>query len=120
LIYFISGHGDVTDAEFHEHYVPAIKKALAEGAEFVVGDFRGVDKTAQCFLKLARPEPKVTVFHMFERPRYHIGWPTVGGFKTDEDRDAAMTAGSHRDIAWLRNPEYDTGTRRNLERRNGR
>jgi hypothetical protein len=90
------------------------------------------------------------VYHMLERPRHSFGsgygsndpkagaagctaalpketwtgkrggWPLVGGFKDDEERDAAMTAASDDDIAWVRpsgSKRHGSGTRRNLERR---
>ena len=40
---FVSGHLDLTCAEFDAHYRPAIDKALAAGDSFVVGDARGAD-----------------------------------------------------------------------------
>lgn len=51
--YFISGHLDLTDAEFQEHYVPRIDAALAEESAFVVGDARGCDRMAQLYLREA-------------------------------------------------------------------
>jgi hypothetical protein len=35
---FVSGHLDVTAAEFDAHYVPLLTAAVARGAAFVVGD----------------------------------------------------------------------------------
>ena len=84
------------------------------------------------------PKAQVTVFHMLERPRHLIGtgagshdaataaradlsggFPLRGGFRSDEERDAAMTAASDKDVAWVR-PERSkrrSGTAKNLERR---
>lgn len=38
MIYFVSGHRDLTKEEFEEHYVPLIQKVMTEDqlAEFVV------------------------------------------------------------------------------------
>jgi hypothetical protein len=55
---------------------------------------------------------------MLDRPRNNVnGFPTVGGFPTDETRDAAMTAASDEDIAWVRPGRRHSGTAANLARR---
>jgi hypothetical protein len=42
----------------------------------------------------------------------------VGGYRTDEERDAAMTRESHEDIAWVRpGKRRNNGTGKNLQRR---
>lgn len=113
--YFISGHLDLTRAEFAEHYEPAIKKAWGAGGDFVVGDARGADLLAQGCLKDLCAD--VVVYHMFTKPRHCKGHPTKGGFKSDRERDEAMTAASDADIAWVRPGREKSGTARNLERR---
>lgn len=115
---FISGHGDLTTEEFVKHYSPTIDDAIARGiTHFVVGDFRGTDLMAQTYLRLQPVE--VTVYHMFEKPRNNpLGYPTVGGFKDDESRDTAMTQASCMDIAWVRPGKENSGTAKNIKRRN--
>ena len=113
--YFISGQLDLTQAEFDEHYEPRIKEAWATGGDFVVGDVRGADLLAQGCLKDMCAD--VTVFHMFNEPRHCKGHPTRGGFQSDDERDAAMTANSQRDIAWVRPGRERSGTAKNLARR---
>lgn len=117
LCAFISGHGDVTFDEFVEHYVPKIDSALNDSIkEFVVGDFRGTDLLAQGYL--STKNVKVTVYHMFDTPRNNpFSFPTIGGFKTDEERDSAMTLTSTRDIAWVRPGKIGSGTDKNIKRR---
>jgi hypothetical protein len=116
--YFISGHLDLTQAEFTEHYKPRIDVAIAEGASFVVGDARGTDAMAMLYLANIRAgTASVTVFHMLTEPRHNASFPTCGGFKTDDERDAAMTAASNADIAWVRPGREKSGTARNLARR---
>lgn len=115
-IYFVSGHLDLTKAEFAEHYAPRMQVALAEGASFIVGDARGADLQAQDWLLFAGCD-QVTVYHMFESPRNNVGFRTVGGFRSDDERDAAMTAASTDDIAWVRPGREKSGTARNLKRR---
>lgn len=114
-VYFVSGHLDITTEEFEQHYVPRLDAAVKEGASFVVGDAKGVDFIAQHHLALC---DRVTVYHMFTEPRVNAAsFPTVGGFKNDTERDAAMTAASTTDIAWVRPGREKSGTAKNLARR---
>jgi hypothetical protein len=99
--YFISGHRDVTVKEFNEFYKPMINMA-------------------QNYLVECGMEEKTTVFHMNEQPmNYNCTIKNkVGGFKTDEERDSAMTDFSDFDIAFVRcNKWKDSGTAINLRRR---
>lgn len=115
-IVHISGHLDLTEAEFDEHYVPAITEAFARKAAFVVGDARGADTMAQHYL--AKIGAYVTVYHMFDEPRVNVsGYPAIGGFTSDTDRDTAMTHDSDTDIAWVRPGREKSGTAKNLSRR---
>jgi hypothetical protein len=115
MIYFISGHLDVSIQEFMDHYLIPIQRGQVLGDSFVVGDARGLDLLAQEFL---RGSNKVTVYHMFESPRNNYGgYATVGGFKSDSERDEAMTAVSDEDIAWVRPGREKSGTAKNLARR---
>jgi hypothetical protein len=113
---FVSGHLDLGEDEFLRHYAPQIAAAAAQGCRFVVGDARGADLL---FQRHAQAHGlAVTVFHMFARPRHNAGgFPTVGGFTSDDARDRAMTAASSFDIAWVRPGRERSGTARNLERR---
>lgn len=112
---FISGHLDLTLAEFDLYYRPAIDEALARGDSFVVGDARGADAIVQNYL--LGKTGAVVVYHMLTSPRNNAGFTTLGGFTTDEERDARMTADSDRDIAWVRPGREKSGTQKNLDRR---
>lgn len=120
--YFISGHRNISDKEFKDNYVPALINAAAEDHSlFVVGDYYGVDIMAQNFLvDILNINPdRITVYHMFESPR-NINSKitrTVGGFKSDDERDAAMTMNSNKDIAFVRDPKKWSGTGENILRR---
>ena len=129
MVYFISGHRDITKEEFEKHYVGKIKSVIQEEmddmicdtrAYFVVGDYYGVDIMAQDWLCENGFADKVTVYHMFEKPRNinplitHI----KGGYESDEERDSAMTNDSDFDIAFVRNGKWkDSGTAINIRRR---
>lgn len=116
---FVSGHLDLSEDEFRLHYVELIEAAAARGCGFVVGDARGADLLFQRHAHARGLQ--VTVFHMFERPRHNLGeFPTVGGFPSDASRDAALTAASSFDIAWVRPGRERSGTARNLRRRAGK
>ena len=62
---------------------------------------------------------RVTVYHMFESPRNKNPkiTKTIGGFKTDDERDAAMTENSFEDIALVRDENKLSGTGKNILRR---
>lgn len=114
--WFISGHLDLTQEEFNDHYALMIVERACLGESFVVGDAKGCDVMAQRLLRALGAE--VTVYHMLTTPRnnecyFHL----VGGFASDDDRDAAMTKASDADIAWVRPGRDRSGTMRNLRRR---
>ena len=115
MIYFISGHLSFTQEEFDTHYKPLIDEALSHNSSFVIGDAKGADTLAQNYL--FGKTGKVVVYHMFESPRYNAGFPTEGGFQSDEERDVAMTDNSDSDIAWVRKGREKSGTQKNLDRR---
>jgi hypothetical protein len=115
---FISGHLDLTREEFDEHYAPQIEEALKEVCCFVIGDARGCDQMAQQYLWARGYDDLVTIYHMFDAPRHAFkGIALQGGFKSDDERDTAMTEASDYDIAWVRPGRENSGTARNLARR---
>ena len=121
-IFFISGHRDITYNEYTRLYLPKIIECIDKyDAYFIMGDYEGVDIMAQNTLMgvLEYPIDKVTVYHMGDKPRnVH---PTiqqfVGGFRTDEERDYAMSANSDEDIAFIRCGRFTSGTAQNICRR---
>jgi hypothetical protein len=114
---FVSGHLDLTEEEFEEHYVPELTLWLNRHAVFVVGDANGADKMAQWWLFYR--SASVEVFHMFDEPRNFAGdaFTKCGGYKSDSARDRAMTRLSDYDVAWVRPGREKSGTARNLARR---
>lgn len=114
---FISGHLDLTQAEFDKHYRHKIDHALAKNQSFVVGDAKGADTLAQQYL--FGKTKAVVLYHMFESPRNNAGFPTRGGFQSDAERDEQMTRDSHQDIVWVKPGRKKSGTQKNLDRRLG-
>ena len=120
--YFISGHRNITEEQF-EKYKNEIHATyvLDPEANFVVGDYNGVDIMAQNFLMdvLCVPTERVTVYHMFDTPRNMNPKITnlKGGFTSDSERDEAMTIASIRDIAFVADNKVMSGTAENILRR---
>lgn len=112
---FVSGHIRINHGEFEQHYIPRLKEAINEKCSFVVGDADGIDLLAQQWLKARNAN--VTVYHMFENPRHNVGFPTKGGYASDEERDTAMTNNSDFDIVWVRPGKEKSGTAQNIARR---
>jgi hypothetical protein len=124
--YFISGHRNITQEEFEKNYGPIIedivKNNFAGSIRFIMGDYYGADIMAQNYLidKLNFQPERICVYHMFDKPRniHPLIDNRVGGFTSDEERDAAMTRDSHFDIAFVRNHNKWSGTGANILRRN--
>lgn len=138
VIHFISGHLDLSEREFNENYKTKIHDAILSNDSFIVGDAKGADSFVQHILVKYMVDDstlyeRVTVYHMFEKPRNNFGkFKTRGGFKSDDERDCQMTADSTHDILWVRSPEeqkkkigkkynpsYINGTTKNMMRRDG-
>jgi len=116
-IVFISGHRDITPEEFAEHYAGEIAQAVVDGCSFVVGDCVGVDYMAQELLKSAGAK-NVIVFHISDNPMNFVeGFSKSAGYKSDVDRDFAMTMFSDRDLCWIRKGKERSGTAQNVQRR---
>ena len=119
--FFVSGHRDITEEEFDTHYKKAIDNAIKKypRCRFVVGDYYGVDIMAQDYLVEKGKADDVTVYHMFEKPQSHnnVIKKLKGGFKTDEERDSAMTDASDYDIAFVLRDKWNSGTAQNIQRR---
>lgn len=119
-VYFISGHRDITQDEFDWYYLPILDKLCDDpNCTFVVGDYYGVDAMAQEVLSEMVDPSRVTVYHMFEKPRNLANdkFNLKGGYQTDDERDAAMTHDSTDDIAWIRKGKEKSGTAQNILRR---
>lgn len=116
MIYFISGHRDLTWEEFAKWYAPAISKVMQNDplAAFVVGDCEGCDKMAVEYLH-ALGEHDITMYCLGDKRPEDVR--SVVGFNSDIDRDSAMTESSDEDIAFIRKGKETSGTAQNILRR---
>lgn len=121
-IAFVSGHLDLTREEFNEHYRKPITEAIGRMEAIVVGDAKGCDlMTQELVFELVGQDYGLYVYHMFDNPRNNPhSFRTEDGFRSDDERDEAMTASSTYDIAWVRPGREKSGTARNLYRRRAR
>lgn len=118
MIAFVSGHLDLTQEEFEQHYCDQINDAITLHHTFVIGDAAGADKMAQYLIKALCGH--AIIYHTHQTPRNNAGFPTRGEYPSQTAKDAAMTAASDYDIAWVRPGREKSGTARNLERRKKR
>lgn len=94
---FVFGNGNLSFQDFLYYYVPVLEKYYAQdNTSFLIGDFRGTDVLTLEWLKCQTPH--VTMFHLFDRPRYTSDkfktfvsdWTVKGGFLDNTKRDLAM------------------------------
>lgn len=127
MTYFISGHRDLTQEEFNEHYAPVLEKVLKEdwGCHFVLGDWEGCDKMALEFI-LSQEDyyNSIEIFYVnkvrirpFGKHIYNFKDLYVCSRSTYDDCDEAMTKFSDFDIAWVRSGREDSHTAMNIKRR---
>ena len=124
ITYFISGHSDVTKEEFAKYYIPKILNGIKEKANFIMGDFIGVDTMAIEFLhnfvenNSNFTATQVTIYHKKEKLECNFfNFNTKGGFSGIKDRDIAMTNNSTHDILWIREGKEKSYTAMNKLRR---
>lgn len=120
MIYFISGHRDLTWEEFTKWYTPLINTIYCtdNNAKFVVADCEGCDSMAQDYL-VELGVTKVVTYHLRNRTKYVADedWAQSSGYTSDIERDTAMTNASDCDIAFIRKGKEDSGTAQNILRR---
>lgn len=121
---FVFGNGNLPFRLFVAQYIPHLLSATADGAKFIVCDYRGVDTLTMEYLKTKTPN--VTVFHMLAQPRYWPAtfltqasdWLRVGGFESDRERDDAAIEACTHFLAYDINSDAGgkSGTQKNIER----
>ena len=124
-VYFVSGHRNISEEDFNNTYAFEIKSIIDnhynDDCIFIMGDYYGCDIMAQDYLldTLEINPSRVYVYHMLDKPR-NVNPKVinlVGGFTSDEERDAAMTDASDYDIAYIYDHTKLSGTAQNILRR---
>lgn len=126
MTYFISGHRDLTQEEFNEHYVPTLENILKKNpmANFVVGDWEGCDTMALEWLISHRDYPDVYVYYVDEVRVTYCGEQLNNFYNvmlrpciSYDECDSRMTQDSDFDVAWIRPGKEDSHTAMNIKRR---
>lgn len=124
--YFVSGHRDLTQEEFDEHYIPLIQKVFEQDKvpEFNVGDWEGCDALFLDYVSSLNKCLWVNIYSVKEprnNPTFYEGHPekifTNKQRSTYDECDASMTRYSDFDIAWIRPGREDSHTAKNIKRR---
>lgn len=128
MTYFVSGHRDLTQEEFNEHYIPLIDKVMKEDpwAEFVVGDWEGCDTMFVEHLLTNPNYPDTIIVYADECVMKPLGEDPLNFsriyFKECSNYDECdewMTYNSDFDIAWIRPGRENSHTALNIKRRYG-
>lgn len=126
MVYFISGHRDLTPREFSEHYAPLLDKILEDDlfADFVVGDWEGCDTM---FLEYILSKPNynfISIYYVDELRVKPMGsdpenFEKVFTYKLSnyDECDETMTNVSDFDVVWIRPGKEDSHTATNIKRR---
>ena len=125
ITYFISGHRNLTKEDFLNHY--AEKLIQIESKYQFLSRIKEEDiitpyyiMAQEYLIETLKVDPnRIKVYHMGDKPMNIAsdGIKRVGGFKTDNERDAAMTYDSDEDIAFIYDETKWSGTRQNILRR---
>lgn len=118
--YFISGHCDLTQEEFHKHYAHKIRKSNADYPDcvYLVGNRTGCDQFAQEYLRKIGVSPeRVTIYYKETSSLVNLHGYATKTFLMNHHAAKAMTEASTHDIAWVRSGAEDSTTARNLLRR---
>lgn len=128
---FISGPLNISEDRFRQLYIPAIDKAIADNDSFVIGDAIGVDKIALDYL-ISRgvDKSRITIYQRKRKQKVVYENINTLEFKSDKEKDVAMTKNSHYDIAFPEpiedliarigdayDPSRISGTQQNINRR---
>ena len=126
MIYFISGHRDLTQEEFDKYYVPKITRVMDEDpfADFVIGDWEGCDKMALEYILSQESYGYISIYCVGQCRIKPFGYDAtnfertfINFYTSYDDCDATMTQDSDFDIAWIRPGREDSHTAMNIKRR---
>ena len=122
-VVFVSGNTDINEKDFMNFYYPILSDLLQnqKNLYFVLSDDEGCAEITQLLIKTNLKEKKnVSIFGMGEDPKVYIDqdFVYVGGFKTLEERDAAMTMLSNMDLHIVLEGKGRSAVEHNILRRN--
>lgn len=121
-VIFISGNTDINEKDFMQYYFPILNEILKseEKIYFVLSDDNGCCELTQLLLKSnLKDKSVVSIFGCGIDPNIYLDqdFVYVGGFKTLEERDAAMTLLSNKDIHVVLEGKGRAAVEKNILRR---
>lgn len=119
---FISGNLDLSDKQFMQYYMPILTELAKEDfVYFNLSDDEGCSEMSQILLnKLLIDRNRVTIYCIGDTPKHYVSENFVcfHGFKTLEERNAAMTLASNNDLHVILPGKGSSSIKDNLCRRN--
>ena len=119
---FISGNLDLSDKQFIQYYLPIITElAKEDNIYFNVSDDDGCSEMVQILLNnLLKDKFKVSVYCVGDNPKHFVcsDFLCFTGFRTLEERNAAMTFASTTDLHIILPGKGNSAVKDNLCRRN--
>ena len=103
IVVFISGNTDISEKDYMQYYMPLLQalQQVEDKIYYVMSDDTGAAELTQMFLsKALKDKTVVSIFGTGETPNMYLDkdYIYIGGFKTLEERDAAMTVSSNKDL----------------------
>lgn len=119
---FISGNNDLSEKQFIQYYLPIITElAKDDNIYFNISDDDGCSEMTQILLNsIIKNKNKVSVYCIGDTPKHYISdsFLCFYGFKTMEERNAAMTFASTTDLHIILPGKGNSAVKDNLCRRN--
>ena len=121
-VIFISGNLDLNEKQFIKYYINTITELIKDDSNyFNISDDEGCSEMTQILLnKFLTDKSKVNVFCIGDYPKHYISneFNCFYGFKTLEERNAAMTLSSNMDLHVILSGKGRSMIEDNLCRRN--
>lgn len=121
MIYFISGHRDLTPSEFELYYIPAINNAIKydQHARFVLGNFKGCDIMTLEYLEEIDFDPsRIRIYCVYDiYVSEYVERIRKKTLDTHDLADSEMTKDSDTDIVFVRPGKENSFTAKNILRR---
>ena len=119
---FISGNTDLSEKQFIQYYLPVITElAKEDDIYFNISDESGCSEMVQVYLnKTLKDRNKVNIYCVGDKPQHYLSenFLCFNGFKTLEERNAAMTFASNMDLHIIIPGKGRSAIEDNLCRRN--